>query len=155
MGLSDIIEEFLLSTFDDEDRATISRNNLAEYFSCAPSQINYVLSTRFSPDRGYIVESKRGGNGYITVIRITDDVNEYLTELVGNLEREELSQTKLQAILVRLVNDGLISVREKKLIFSALSDKSFITNIASRNKMRAIIFRNIIKELIKQENIKL
>ena len=62
-NISDIIESFLLETLGDNDTLNISRNELANYFACAPSQINYVLSTRFTPDRGYLIESRRGGAG--------------------------------------------------------------------------------------------
>ena len=60
-NISDIIERFLLDSLEKSDRISISRNELADYFDCAPSQINYVLSTRFTLDRGYIIESRRGG----------------------------------------------------------------------------------------------
>ena len=67
-NLSDLIEAFLLRTQGEDDMLQISRNELANYFSVAPSQINYVLSTRFTPDRGYTVESRRGGGGCVTVV---------------------------------------------------------------------------------------
>ena len=82
-NISDIIEAFLLDTLGDDDTLSISRNELANYFSCAPSQINYVLSTRFTPERGYTVESRRGGGGSITVVRISQPPHEMLEELIG------------------------------------------------------------------------
>ena len=65
MRISDIIEEFIKDLFEDTDNIEIQRNELAEHFNCVPSQINYVISTRFKPSQGYYVESKRGGGGYI------------------------------------------------------------------------------------------
>ena len=82
-NISDVIENFLTELFGDENSILISRNDLAQYFNCAPSQINYVLSTRFTVDKGYAVESKRGGGGYVTLIKLTDDEH-YLSELVTN-----------------------------------------------------------------------
>ena len=63
MRMSDMIEEFIKDLFDDDDYIEIQRNDLAEHFNCVPSQINYVISTRFKPSQGYYVESKRGGGG--------------------------------------------------------------------------------------------
>ena len=77
-NISDIIESFLLETLGDNDTLNISRNELANYFACAPSQINYVLSTRFTPDRGYLIESRRGGGGFITVARLSQEPDELL-----------------------------------------------------------------------------
>ncbi len=72
-NLSDEIEQFILSIFTDDDRLKLSRNDLAHYFSVAPSQINYVLSTRFNLDKGYVIESRRGGGGFITIVRINEN----------------------------------------------------------------------------------
>ena len=68
--MSDMIEEFIKELFDDEDYIEIQRNDLAEHFKCVPSQINYVISTRFKPSQGYYVESKRGGGGHISIRKI-------------------------------------------------------------------------------------
>ena len=68
--MSDMIEEFIKELFDDEDYIEIQRNDLAEHFNCVPSQINYVISTRFKPSQGYYVESKRGGGGHISIRKV-------------------------------------------------------------------------------------
>lgn len=65
MRISDIIEEFIKDMLDEDNSVTLQRNDLAEHFNCVPSQINYVISTRFTPIHGYYVESQRGGGGYI------------------------------------------------------------------------------------------
>ena len=71
MRLSDTIEQFIKDMMQREQQAEIDlkRNELAEYFHCAPSQINYVLATRFTPDHGYVITSQRGGGGYIRIVR--------------------------------------------------------------------------------------
>ena len=79
--VSDVIEEFILSILDNSNEIDLSRNELAEYFKCVPSQINYVLSTRFSPERGYYVESKRGGGGNIKIKRIDISKNNYIMKI--------------------------------------------------------------------------
>ena len=76
--ISDIIEEFIMSSLDDDDFIELSRNDLAKFFSCVPSQINYVLNTRFTVNRGFVVESQRGGGGYIKLMRVQDNDNNFL-----------------------------------------------------------------------------
>ena len=75
MGISDLIASFLQDSLDTAEDGVleVQRSELAQRFNCVPSQINYVMSTRFSPERGYIVESRRGGNGYIRITRVQVD----------------------------------------------------------------------------------
>ena len=72
MGISDLIASFLQDSLDTAENGVleVQRSELAQRFNCVPSQINYGMSTRFSPERGYIVESRRGGNGYIRITRV-------------------------------------------------------------------------------------
>lgn len=81
--LSDVIEEFIKTLLmESEGQLEVQRNELADYFECAPSQINYVLATRFSLNHGYYIESKRGGGGYIRIVRLDVDKNDYLHYLL-------------------------------------------------------------------------
>ena len=83
MRLSDAIEQFIKTMLTQEaPEVELKRNELAEYFNCAPSQINYVLATRFTPDHGYIIESRRGGGGYIRIFRMAQDTSEHLLYLL-------------------------------------------------------------------------
>ena len=83
MRLSDAIEQFIKTMLTQEAPVELKRNELAEYFNCAPSQINYVLATRFTPDHGYIIESRRGGGGYIhCIFRMAQDTSEHLLYLL-------------------------------------------------------------------------
>ena len=77
-SVSDMIEEFIMSSLDDDNFIELSRNDLAKFFSCVPSQINYVLNTRFTVNRGFVVESQRGGGGYIKVTRVQDNDENFL-----------------------------------------------------------------------------
>ena len=77
MRISDMIEDFIKDLFDDEDSIEIQRNDLAEKFNCVPSQINYVISTRFKPTQGYYVESRRGGGGHITITKVNITKSNY------------------------------------------------------------------------------
>ena len=84
--LSDMIEEFIKALLEESNgQLELQRNELADYFECAPSQINYVLATRFSLDRGYYIESRRGGGGYIRIIRLDMDNNDYIMYLLREI----------------------------------------------------------------------
>ena len=150
MTISDIITEFLLEHIGSNDLLELSRNELANFFSCAPSQINYVLSTRFTPDKGFVVESKRGGGGYITLIRLKEDKDSVLRQMGDEVYNSDgLTFGKVNAMLTRLVDDKIITTKEKKIAELAMSDKalSFPINIA--DKMRKQIFYEILIELSK------
>ena len=84
MGISDLIASFLQESLEETDGGVleVQRNDLAQRFNCVPSQINYVMSTRFSPERGYIVESRRGGNGYIRITRVRVDRQTLLMQVM-------------------------------------------------------------------------
>ena len=90
MRISDIIEDFIKEMFDDTDFIEIQRNDLAQHFNCVPSQINYVISTRFKPSQGYYVESKRGGGGNIKIRKINNDKSDYLMYIINNRKRNNI-----------------------------------------------------------------
>ena len=86
MRMSDVIEEFIKELFDDgEEAIEIQRNELAEHFNCVPSQINYVISTRFKPTQGYYVESRRGGGGHITITKVNITKSNYLMHIISSM----------------------------------------------------------------------
>ncbi|MBO5345135.1 MAG: CtsR family transcriptional regulator [Clostridia bacterium] len=150
-NISETIEQFIIATLGENDSVDISRNSLAEYFSCAPSQINYVLDTRFTIDRGFVKESKRGGSGYIKISKLknTDD-NEYLNSLVLESVGDELSEKRMVQILEKLVSDNIVSLNEKVLIEAALSEDSLAMPFTIKDKVRAKSFKNILIELMKK-----
>lgn len=150
-NISETIEQFIIATLGENDSVDISRNSLAEYFSCAPSQINYVLDTRFTIDRGYVKESKRGGSGYIKISRLKNtDNNEFLNNLVMESVGDELSEKRMIQILEKLVSDEIVQVGEKLLIEAALSDDSLSMPFTIKDKVRAKAFKNILIELMKK-----
>ena len=87
MGISDLIASFLQDSLDTAEDGVleVQRSELAQRFNCVPSQINYVMSTRFSPERGYIVESRRGGNGYIRITRVQVDRQTLMMHVINSL----------------------------------------------------------------------
>ena len=149
--ISDIIEDFILDQLEDSGYIFLSRNEMANFFNCAPSQINYVLDTRFTIDRGFVKESKRGGSGYIKISRLknTDD-NEYLNSLVLESVGDELSEKRMVQILEKLVSDNIVSFNEKVLIEAALSEDSLAMPFTIKDKVRAKSFKNILIELMKK-----
>lgn len=112
-NLADSIERFILQLLSDqtEDIVVLQRNELADELECAPSQISYVLSTRFTSERGFMVESRRGTGGYIRIARIPAE--NYQTSYTDSAA---MSQHDLEVSVRRLRENGLISAREESLI---------------------------------------
>lgn len=149
MTVSDIIEKFLLDTLGDELSVNFNRNELATYFAVAPSQINYVLSTRFTPERGYIIESRRGGGGYITLIRISQNVDDVLSGYIDRTLSDGIDYGKACQILERLTVDGIFTESEAQLIKAAISDKALLAPTVAKNKLRGSILKCVLLETLK------
>jgi transcriptional regulator CtsR len=146
--MSDIIEKFIKELLDDSNSVQIKRNELADYFECAPSQINYVLTTRFNSDRGYYIESRRGGGGYIKIIKINLNEDDYLSYLIKEEIGSNLSYKKARLIVSNLRERNLISQKEQKIIFSAINDRVLNLPVDKlRDKLRANILKSIIINL--------
>ena len=141
----------MIATLGENDSIEITRNSLAEYFSCVPSQINYVLETRFTVDRGYIVESKRGGGGFVKISKIkTSDSNDYLNGLFLESIGDDLSEKRFSQILDKLVSDNIMAENERVLIEASLSDDSLSMPFTIRDKVRAKAFKNVILKLMRK-----
>ena len=103
MRMSNVIEEFIKELFDDgEEAIEIQRNELAEHFNCVPSQINYVISTRFKPSQGYYVESRRGGGGHITIKKVNNDKEEYIMHIINNIGKNLTSNEVALLMLLQI-----------------------------------------------------
>lgn len=148
-NISDIIEQHLKYILQQSQNGLveIQRSELADQFQCVPSQINYVISTRFTVEKGYLVESKRGGGGYIRIRRVeltgTKNLYHTLMELIGL----SLSQSAAEGIIQRLVEEGLISLREGQLMKAAISRDVVIYQTQMREELRAAILRAMITQL--------
>ena len=146
--ISDIIEEFIMNSMDEDSFIELSRNDLAKFFSCVPSQINYVLNTRFTVNRGFVVESQRGGGGYIKVLRVQDNNSNFLNNAL-NICSKPITIIQSNQLLEQMKVRGLISDREMNLIKSAISNKSLNNPINIDNKLRANILSQVIIETMK------
>lgn len=147
-NISDVIEEFILKTLGEDEFVDISRNELASFFACANSQINYVLDTRFTMDRGYIKESHRGGGGYIRISKVKLDdqtVSSLILESVG----DELSYKRLTQIVDRLKTEGVVTNKEALLILAGLSDSALSMPLSFKDRIRANSFKCVLMQLMK------
>ena len=147
-SITDVIEEFILSAMAQDNAIELSRNELAKYFSCVPSQINYVLNTRFTLNKGYMIESARGGAGFVKVIKVEDNGKSYLKNLL-EICCSPLNYNEGCQILENLCGRDWISARELNLLKRAISPKSVNNPLNMDNIIRANILKEVIMELIK------
>ncbi|MEG3239613.1 CtsR family transcriptional regulator [Streptococcus suis] len=145
---SDYIEEHIKAILDQVSVAELRRSELASRFEVVPSQINYVIKTRFTASRGYIVESKRGGGGYIRIGRITfSDKHELVHDLLNNMG-EQLSAAVYADILQLLFDEGLMTEREGNLFLSTGTDEILGKDAST---IRARMMRQILRRLDRKE----
>lgn len=151
-NISDIIEIFIKELLEDahDQSVEIQRNELANYFRCAPSQINYVLTTRFSMDRGYIVESRRGGGGFIKIAQLDIDKNRYVEGLMSEIG-SSINKLKAIQIIELLHQRNIISYREKEIMRAAVSDRSIQSPFNIKNEIRANVLKSMMLALYKNE----
>lgn len=150
---SDIIESYLKQILEDEQTGyiEIKRSEVAEKFQCVPSQINYVINTRFTADRGYLVESKRGGGGYIRILRVRPHSKiDLLDHIMDNL-RQGASQNTAEDIVYRLISEDVITKREAKLMLSAVDRSTILTHLPQRDQIRGRILHAMLLALKYQE----
>ena len=147
MRLSELIEEYIKEMFKDDDFVEFGRNDLAQYFNCVPSQINYVISTRFSPERGYYVESKRGGGGNIKIKRVDISKNNYITHLINSLNKS-LTQQDAEIIINNMFDYKIIDKNTAKLLKIISNDKVLGLPVELRDEVRTRIFKNVIINLL-------
>lgn len=142
MKMTDLIAEFIGEMLSDGGGiAELQRKSLADQFRCVPSQINYVIETRFSPENGYLVESQRGGGGYIRIVRLMDDKKQMLVEAARGIGAQ-LKQHDASKLAHALVSAQLLSPTEGQLLLSACSDGALNTlQPEERDRLRAAIFR--------------
>ena len=144
--IADFIDELLRE--DGDNTAELQRSELATRFGCVPSQINYVMSTRFSPERGYIVESRRGGNGYIRITRVRVDRETLLMHVINSLG-DELDLNSARAIVTNLVESEAVDPASGQALLSAISDNALRTVAREdRGALRADIAKQILIHLV-------
>ncbi len=143
MNISDIIMNEILMQMAEEGVATFRRNEFAQQLGCVPSQINYVITSRFTPEKGYIVRSKRGGGGNVTITKINYG-KELLMHIINSIGTE-LDENSGRVILENLSLTGEITNQIRDVIFAAVCDITLkeVPPI-TRDRVRASIFKNIL-----------
>lgn len=156
MSISDIIEQYLKKILHNNDKKTIEirRSEIANRFQCVPSQINYVINTRFTMEKGYVIESKRGGGGYIRISRIQHqdeyELINHLTKLIGS----QIAQQPAEDIIERLYLKEVITNREKKLMLAAINREVLAVALPERDHLRSrilLMMLNTLKYTERQE----
>ena len=146
MGISDLIASFLQESLEEAENGVleVQRSDLAQRFNCVPSQINYVMSTRFSPERGYIVESRRGGNGYIRITRVQIDHQTLLMHVINSLG-DEVDLPSARAILSNLVQSGALEENLGRALLAAVGNKALAAvPKEKRDCVRAAILKQVL-----------
>ncbi len=147
MRMSDTIEEFIKELLKDDDELEIQRNELAEQFNCVPSQINYVIATRFKPSQGYYVESRRGGGGHIKIKKINVTKSNLIMHTINSMG-DSITGNEVDIFISNFLSYGLISEIEAKLLKVATSDNVLIVPQEIRDRLRASIFKNMLINLV-------
>lgn len=148
MNLSNMIAGMIADMVSEQNGyAEIKRNELAEKLGCVPSQINYVISSRFTPEHGYIVESRRGGGGYIRITRVQCNAGTVIMHVINSVGNT-IEPATVRAHLVNLHENGIIDSRTAKMMLAALSDSS-LRDVPQekRDAVRAKIFKNMLINL--------
>lgn len=149
-NISDIIEQYLKNILHESQHGAIEiqRNDLADQFRCVPSQINYVISTRFTLEKGYVVESKRGGGGYIRIQKVEigsqGTIHDHIMQTVTN----EIDQATAEGLIYQLSESEFITLREANLLRAAISRDALAIKLPLRDEIRARVLKNMLISLL-------
>ena len=149
MVLSDLIARMIEDMLEEGGgQAEVRRNDLAAQIGCVPSQINYVITSRFTPQRGYTIESRRGGGGYIRIVRVPMTKDEYLMHVfhsVGN----SLSESEGRAYIRNMLEAGVLTEREARICVQLMTQAAIEKCPADdRDGMRADMMRHVMMLLM-------
>lgn len=151
-NISDIIEQYLKNILHENPDHTveIQRNELADQFNCVPSQINYVISTRFTLEKGYLVQSKRGGGGYIRIQKVRlptkSDLQDHLFQTVG----DQIDQNSAEGLIYQLEEAQFLTDREAKLFKAVVSRDVLTFQLPIRDQVRAQLMKAMLISLLRK-----
>jgi transcriptional regulator CtsR len=148
-NISDVIEQYLKQALQAQGKNVIEikRSEIADQFQCVPSQINYVINTRFTVEKGYVVESKRGGGGYIRIIKVIhQDSSELIDEIITMIQPTVTQQTAVD-VLNRLKEEDLITEREMKIMVSVMDRRVLAFQLPLRDEIRARLLVTMLSTL--------
>lgn len=145
MNLSNEIAKILTEMLEETGRAEIKRNEFAQQLGCVPSQINYVISSRFTPERGYTVESQRGGGGYIKITRINYNTKEQILMHIINSIGESISEQSAKAIIINLNHREMLGAEKAKIMLAAINENCYKSVPPEyRGRIRAAVFKQML-----------
>ena len=148
MRISDLVAQYINDIIDEQDGAAeIRRNELATTLGCVPSQINYVITSRFTPEQGYIVESRRGGGGYIRITRIRTTRSGAIMHIVNSIGKS-LDKASAEIMLTNMLDRGIIDSRTARLMAAAMGERAYADVPQQyRDAVRAAVFKNMLLTL--------
>jgi transcriptional regulator CtsR len=148
-NISDIIENYLkqVMKMNESEVVEIKRNEIADKFQCVPSQINYVINTRFTIEKGYVVESKRGGGGYIRIIKVHSYDHAHLIEQLLSLIEGRIPQNNAEDVIYRLVEEEVITNREARIMLSVIDRSVIYIDLPHRDELRARMLKAMLQTL--------
>ncbi|MEH7124656.1 CtsR family transcriptional regulator [Bacillus sp. JJ1532] len=148
-NISDIIEDYLKRVLEMSEReiVEIKRSEIADKFQCVPSQINYVINTRFTIEKGYAVESKRGGGGYIRIMKVQSHDDAHLIEQLLSLIQGRLAQSSAEDVIIRLVEEEIITKREAKIMLSVIDRSVLYIELPYRDELRSRMLKAMLTTL--------
>lgn len=150
-NISDMIERYLKELLEGnpDKLVEVQRSELATRFNCVPSQINYVLTTRFSTGHGYVVESRRGGGGYIRILKIPMHRRGDLIANISNIIGEEIPCSHAEGIIRRLREEGFISEREARVMKAAMGRDVLRPGSPWQDRLRAEILKSMVATVLR------
>ena len=146
-NMSDLIESYLKNVLLSNETVEIRRSEIANQFNCVPSQINYVINTRFTIQQGYVVESKRGGGGYIRIMKVNlvDEMD--VLNTLGDLIPPQLSVREANHLLQNLYENELISKREAQMMALMMEKDTFPVSVKNGDEIRSNMMKKLIDNL--------
>lgn len=145
MRMSDLVAQYITQMLDEQNgSAEIQRNELAGNLGCVPSQINYVITSRFTPELGYFVESRRGGGGYIRISRVKMDSGTAIMHIINSIG-SSLDKATAEAMINNMLQRDMLQLQSAKIIAAALSDRTLSqVEQDKRDTVRADLFKNML-----------
>lgn len=150
-NISELIEQYIKSLLESSpyNYIELQRNELAAKFNCVPSQINYVLSTRFTSDSGFVVESRRGGGGFIRIVKVPLDSHDDPAVQVYRLVGDDISQSQAEKLIKRLTEEGFITLREARIFKAAVDRNTIRIELPWRDSLRAELLKAMLMAVLR------
>ena len=151
MNISNIIASMISDMLESDGYTEIQRNELAQKIGCVPSQINYVISSRFTPEHGYIIESRRGGGGYIRISRVVMRKSSAIMHIINSIG-DSIDTMSARIVIENCLQSNLIDQNSAKIMYAALSNNVMRSvPVATQDNLRAAILKEMLLVQIGKE----